>query len=333
MRAGFDSAWVHARTSAADVGTYSDILGHDEHVAKEWWPRALGVDSGSDLPGLDALAAGNAPLDGVLRAAGMDARRARRLSAALGSLREHYAAWQLVDMAIECALGVNGPICAPDAPYPFRPDLEGQWYQWAEDGGAAIHRMNLAHDVRPADVPPPPAPPGGAATTLLVYHATAWRSAHSIAADGILREKGRRCLDFGVRPGFYVTPVLRDALEWARKSRGRCGRECAIVVFRLHADLTNARGPMNVVAFEAPTREWQRLTTVSRRCAVQRCRPLDDADMVVGPMVANPALVREGREAPRVHTPPRMQLASKSDRGDAALDAALAGILYVRKSR
>ena len=44
----------------------------------------------------------------------------------------------------------------------------------------------------------------------VTFHATNWESALSIASTGPDFTSGRRCLDFGIRPSFYVTPDVAD---------------------------------------------------------------------------------------------------------------------------
>lgn len=63
-----------------------------------------------------------------------------------------------------------------------------------------------------------------------------------------------------------------------------------------------------------------------------RSNELDnDFDLVHGPMVANARDVEANGAKPRPHRPPRMQLASKSDAGDAFVGRCATGVLWIRR--
>ncbi len=115
------------------------------------------------------------------------------------------------------------------------------------------------------------------------------------------------------------------------KRRQNWHGECAVLVFRASREVTNAQGPLDVVMFDRPTEDWRRLTRASRECKGEE-NELDRVDAVGGPMVVNPVQVATGQRGPRAHAPPRLQLATKSDRGDAWLRRALAGVVWIRKA-
>lgn len=232
---------------------------------------------------------------------------------------------QLLDMVIEHAVGMFQPVGVPGKPYYFH---ERGLNEWFDEGGILHcncsaprlrHVKALVRSVlkrRHIDD----------AAVITAFHATNWESALSIAATGPDFMSGRRCLDFGIRPSFYITPDVGDALQWCDKRGPQWGCECAVVVFALaKTDIRQARHE----TFERPDAEWKRLTQSSRMCRLRK-NALDDCDVVHGPMVANPHECSRGKES-RPHAVVKYQYASKSTTFDETLHRSIAGILWFRK--
>lgn len=129
-----------------------------------------------------------------------------------------------------------------------------------------------------------------------------------ILKNGPDHTRGRRCLDFGVRPGFYTTPDVDMAMDWGTKKRGWWRGQAAVLVFAL-----NPSGLKHKHVWEA--NEWTTMVRSSRMCRVRK-NALDDFDVVEGPVCRNPGSVtRESQIAPMPH-PGMYQVTSKSDEGD-----------------
>jgi hypothetical protein len=154
----------------------------------------------------------------------------------------------------------------------------------------------------------------------LYFHATNWTGAISICKEGVVHDAGRSCLDFGMKPGFYIAPAFGDSLEWAFRKSKLFKNERAILVFSISKVFPS---DLNVKRFEKPNREWTRLTKESRACFL-KYNELDTFDFVFGPMVADTY-----KGIP--HNPVKYQLASKSIKSDDFLNNALVGILWLKK--
>lgn len=163
----------------------------------------------------------------------------------------------------------------------------------------------------------------------LYFHATNWSGALSIMKEGVVHQAGRKCLDFGINPGFYSSPDVKDALEWAHKRRSLFNNECAILVFALPrvflsaTNASNASDPLSIKQFAKPNREWTKLTLESRAC-VLKYNELDAYDFVHGPIMAD---IYRGIP----HKPIKYQLASKSTKADAVMNKHLVGVVWLRK--
>lgn len=322
QRAGFRPSWLRRHYHPDAEKAYDDF--RDEDFIKEWWRTAL-QDSGRNPDIQDPPT-----LEDVLYTVGFSQAAARDLAGVLGPLWDDIVPDQLVDIAVDYALGRKyRPMRPRGAQYPYNSGVTGVWFTLPVQG--ELHR-SVRHYNLPGTEDALPLLPGSGdrgPQEWLLYHATAWRFARSIINDGPRREHGRPYLDFGNLQGFYVTPNADIPVEWAHKRRGNWHGECAVLVFRATRDVTNAQGALDVKMFDHPNVDWQRLTRASRECK-DEYNELDRMDAVVGPMVANPVQVTRGEQAPQAHRPPKLQLATKSDRGDAWLQRALVGVVWIK---
>ena len=95
--------------------------------------------------------------------------------------------------------------------------------------------------------------------------------------------KSQRYLDFGA--GFYMTSDFEQARKWAVRTAARREEGVATIsVFELSDDYVDR---VKVRTFARPDRDWLRYITVHRTGNP----PVDDYDMVVGP-VANDQAIR-----------------------------------------
>jgi hypothetical protein len=164
-------------------------------------------------------------------------------------------------------------------------------------------------------------PPTSGQSTLF-FHATNWQSAVNIATYGIDRTRGRRCLDFGIQPGFYLTPDINVGVQWCQTNASRWDKELCIMVF-----VVQKPALLNSKTFKAANKEWQQLVSHSRHCQ-GATNALDWVDTVYGPMAANVKAMVENRAIAKTHASPKMQLASKSNLSDRALSECYVGTLF-----
>jgi hypothetical protein len=172
----------------------------------------------------------------------------------------------------------------------------------------------------------------GQSSITWLYHATNWSSVVSILSTGPNFLSGRKCVDFGIGPSFYVTPDLNHALEWCGKRSRMWQNETAIIVFRFDTNEIKKK-QLKYYRFETPNADWIRLTKSSRLCRVVK-NDLDKYDLVYGPMVANPIEIIQKAKDPKPHSPPsaiKYQYASKSRLSDDLLDMCIRGVLWLSK--
>lgn len=199
---------------------------------------------------------------------------------------------QLVDVAIEYALGEYRPRLPRRTPYFHKDKEENTWFE--VDGEAHFNTTfaNLkVQDVRDWMLTTGRLRPGH----VLFYHCTAsgyvqdnvraYNTAlnKEYAANEILKHSRPR-LDFGVGKSFYVTPTLGTAMNWGIKRAMGWDGEVSIMVFELPAPNTI---PLKKIIFDVESDDWWEY--------VKACRhPSDDkfqwesVDIVYGPILANP---------------------------------------------
>jgi hypothetical protein len=161
---------------------------------------------------------------------------------------------------------------------------------------------------------------------LYLYHATSWNYALDIVNNGIDHLKGRRCLDFGIIPGFYLSDDIKNAFDWCQKNKLNWKNEMCVIIFKV----STLYKKLKTKTFEIADNEWEYLTKNSRLCQTNR-NLLDTYDMVHGPMVANVSEVVKNKAKPTTHTIQKFQFASKSDRSDSVFNKARFGIIWLQK--
>lgn len=158
------------------------------------------------------------------------------------------------------------------------------------------------------------------------YHTTSWRGSLNII-DGVDRLVGRRCLDFGIYPGFYLSETLTDCLDWASKKNKLWGNETAIIIFTLPHIL-----PTHLSYTELNGKLWSDVTKGARMCKnTQELPTIRNIDLLYGNMVSNTNAVENGTALPMPHRPPKKQLVSKSDAADTFLHTCLTSCIYFKK--
>lgn len=161
---------------------------------------------------------------------------------------------------------------------------------------------------------------------MYLFHATSWMYAQDIIINGVDHDKGRRCLDFGIRRGFYTTKNVNMAISWAVKKYAFWKIEVAILVFKVSKSFIETS---KYIEFLATTKEWQDWVKHSRKCWGKK-NILDDADFVYGPVCANPHKISQNQKIHDAIAETRdelFQFVSKSDVADEILTKSLIGTL------
>jgi hypothetical protein len=158
------------------------------------------------------------------------------------------------------------------------------------------------------------------------YHATSWYYGKNIITRGVDHNKGRRCLDFGVLPGFYMTHQMDTVISWAMKNKDYWRNEVVLLIFKLS---WNELQKMDYIEFLSPTNEWKSFVKRSRQCE-ESYTELDDCDFVYGAICKNPKDVVYRNVAP-VTKKNLFQLVSKSRKADVFLKSSYMGSLWFAK--
>ena len=176
-------------------------------------------------------------------------------------------------------------------------------------------------------------------THRLFFHATNWEGCIHIS-NKINHMRGRKCLDFGYSPSFYVTPTLYDAVEWGGKRSGNFSHEVAIMIFIVPVNFKEQLDYMELTG-----ELWKKVVVTSRRCRsdlhTQQLIPghdiimkhngdremseLENKDMIYGAILQNPVQVLEKGSPPIAFR--KKQMASKSELADRYLQKCLFGAI------
>ena len=121
------------------------------------------------------------------------------------------------------------------------------------------------------------------------YHATTHKHAESIRKFGIMLKKGRENQDFSNGHGFYLTPHVSQAMEWARKKGGR--NKGALIVFKHKIDARKYAGLD--LSLESSNEKWHQVVKYYRNgedrqlsgCPLSLARELHKKDYIEGPMI------------------------------------------------
>ena len=235
-----------------------------------------------------------------------------------------YSDLQIIDTAIAHLLGQYMPVSPPTTKHPIKATVTDEWLEYTKPffiynmtqpcSTTALPQLNaaLASLLIPSDY-------------TFYFHATSWRGSLSIM-EGVSRLVGRRCLDFGIFPGFYMSPSPTDATGWGYANRRVWANEVAIMIFRIPKVL-----PASLTYKELVGEDWRQVTSHSRLCNDSMdIRSIRGTDIIYGNMVQNASAVRGGA-VPVTHTPSKKQLVSKTDKGDAFIHTCLVGCIYFQK--
>lgn len=256
-------------------------------------------------------------LEDVLYRAGLTKRKASQLKAIIEGLPS-YSRNQLLDIAIECARGQYDRITPVGQRHYVQTEVIDEWSPhetFKQVFNASTTRSLKTNHRRVLSSLPDEG--------TLFYHATNWKSAANIVEHGIDHYRGRPCLDFGLKPGYYMTPDFQVAMQWCEKNSARWQRESCILVFNVRTGALRGRRHK---AFKDAGGAWTELVTASRRCGKNE---LDRCDSVYGPMVANVEAVVTQVEPARPHDIPKFQLASKSNAGDEFFSKCYVGAVFM----
>ncbi len=285
----------------------------DEEVIQGFatsWLQKVGID---------------ASIETTFRRLGLHAKTAKYIAWILTPLKNtSYTDEQLIEIGIEYLLYPYQPIASPTTTHPHHPELLGKWFPYKN-----TQSLNVAASCTPKRVTLTmvqsvlsPLPNGH----RYFFHTTSWGYLDHIL-EKIRIDNSRPCLDFGYQRGFYVGPNLQDAVEWGSTLQNKFSKEVCILVFSVPAALPSHLDYVSLLGDA-----WKSVVTESRKCStdIHKRMDIDNVDLVYGPMLANPPDVRHGAE-PKIHTPPKYQLASKSGRGCEFLQTCIVGCLFFQK--
>jgi hypothetical protein len=228
---------------------------------------------------------------------------------------ECYSNQQLIDIIIEYSLERYNPIAPPTQHFLFTEEAPDMFVQRVVEG-KNTKIMNCSAAKMP-----------DLQETLsvlghnLLYHATNWKGALNIIKNGPLTTIGRKCLDFGMTPSFYMSLDAPAAISWTDKRSMMWYNELAVVVFKSIKLSKEKR-------FDLPDQEWKNLTGMSRRCSFNE---LDNMKYIHGPMVMNVKNLGLGR-APKPHNPPVYQVAVKGSAATKALSKNIVCVVFIEKA-
>ena len=285
----------------------------------------------------------NKNIEVTLRSFGLRAEKARTIRRLFEPLEgESYTNRQIIDMAIEYVFGLGiHTIGKVNEKYCIHPEKMAVWFEMEKPvynfPGSCIPEQikNIYQAIHALESP--------SADYDFYYHTTDWEGGLSIL-EGINHEAGRKCLDFGLYPSFYVGPHLKDAIEWAGKRSLITKNESAIFIFRIpkikpsnlhYKELVGDEWTSDEwTSDEWTSDEWAALTKKSRICVPRlynELRELRNIDLIHGPMVSNANGVASLDEKPRMHTQPKYQLASKTNKADDFLYECMIGAIFFQK--
>jgi hypothetical protein len=237
-----------------------------------------------------------------------------------------YTNKQLVMVAIEHLLGKGEQLCSPTTKHYYSPNVINTWvvvdnktpkimnipYRCSKNIADYIETTVLANMYQD--------------DYTLFFHATNWSSCISIFS-GIEPVFGRRCLDFGQSPGFYMSPNIRDSLEWGEKI-SVSNPENGIIIFSLPNKFPKSLKYKHLVGDT-----WTSVTKRSRQCKKidSKIPEIAKCGLLYGNMVANPEDVRENDTLPVPHKVPKQQLVSKRSNADDFIHKHIVGCLFFQK--
>lgn len=235
-----------------------------------------------------------------------------------------YTPEQLLIIAIDYLNGKFAPVGKLSVPYYIKSDTVDIWFPHKTISILNTSLQCQLESDQPLIESIKAGLPINQETHLYFYHLTAWRHTKSIMRS-ISHSAGTQCLNFGLTPGFYSGDSLLNAIDWGIKRARTYKNELAIIVFCVPKHLPNSIKFLNLRG-----RQWITITQTSRLCEKpdEEIPEIEEYDIIMGNMVANPRQVKWEGHVPRTHTPPKRQFVSKSARGDVFLQDCLAGCIY-----
>lgn len=245
-----------------------------------------------------------------------------------------YTSIQLLHKAIEYLLGDYNPISPPNATHPLEPLYTNIWkrYEYDTATSKSIKIYNISEQCSSKKVV------SYLESALKVlqknnvkkyyFHTTSWRGSLSIMNNGIQRSASRPCLDFGITRGFYLSTQLIDSIDWGIKNNKLWQNEVAICVFTLPLIF-----PKYIRYKELKGTEWTEVTKEARECVKKdiEMKQIREYDFLYGDMVSNVKQVRQQKELPIPHSPPKKQLVGRTDIAEKLLDKCIIGVIYFQK--
>lgn len=245
-----------------------------------------------------------------------------------------YTESQLLDIAIEYLTGKYKPITPPTTTHPIEPSQTNVWIPYKHYDKSLFvynisHRCNTAQASQQFANALRTLPRTTDSPSDIRFHSTSWGSAYSIM-DAINHDVGRKCLDFGLRPGFYMSTTPEDCINWCIYNADCWSNETAIFIFQIPNPF-----PTDIRIKYIEGEEWTAITKESRMCSnpipALESRALRGYDLLYGNMVRNTYNTRMGLNVPKTHHPPKKQLVGKTEKADEFLHRCLVGCVFFQK--
>lgn len=237
-----------------------------------------------------------------------------------------YTNEQLVIIAIEYQLGKNNPITPETTTHYFSPEIVEKWFREKNKIPEFINIPYKCSTTIYTYIDNIVNNKFSKNNSTLYFHSTYWDSCDSIL-ERINNFRGKTCLDFGQEPGFYISPSIKDSLEWGEKM-GSNNEENVIIIFSLPKQF-----PKKFNYKELVGEEWITVTKKSRRCKEKDSfiKEIANNYLLYGDMVANPKNVKKHGAEPKPHRIPKKQLVSKRDEVDDYIHKRIVGCLFFQK--
>jgi hypothetical protein len=243
---------------------------------------------------------------------------------------ESYTDLQIVETAIFYLLGKYTPLKSPTTKYLIESNKTDIWINYTHPDSKPIAIYNISRRcsisyIEQFNAALMTLPTLSTSDYTLHFHTTSWKGSLSIM-EGVNRLVSRNCLDFGIFPGFYMSPASSESIKWGYANSPVWRNEVAIMIFCIPNSI-----PPHLNVKELIGNEWVQVTSHSRQCEDKvDLKLIKSIDLLYGNMVQNTSVVRKGGY-PVPHVPVKKQLVSKTDVGDAFVHNCLVGCVYFEK--
>lgn len=238
-----------------------------------------------------------------------------------------YSDEHLFDMMLDYALGEGHlePLTPATSRFPFEDIPQDTWVK--REGVGLVCNVSKKRAVRKHIDSLPRS--NATSDFTLFYHCTNWNHGRNIINIGPKTYEGRKCLDFGISPSFYVTPDVGTAIDWAERNTARWSAEVVILIFRVSNKILEGRSRhFEVKVFRNPDEEWKTLVKSSRMCRDEK-NDLDDYNFVYGPIAKNVKGIKTRGEDPVASN--GSQMAVKREKAEEYLKKNCMGSLWLNK--